>query len=105
MNAVTELKLMNRAFALRAMRRAKRCGAQTRNGQPCRGPAVRGQARCRMHGGGVSKKGRGPGAPKGNRNAVTHGLYTLLVLKERRLMRRMMKEAEKVLRGMGGGAL
>ncbi len=30
---------------------APRCGARTRGGAPCRGPAVRGKRRCRMHGG------------------------------------------------------
>ncbi len=30
---------------------APRCGARTRAGTPCRGPAVRGRLRCRLHGG------------------------------------------------------
>lgn len=30
---------------------AQRCGARTRGGAPCRGPAVRGKRRCRLHGG------------------------------------------------------
>ena len=29
----------------------RRCGAKTRKGTPCKGPAVRGKKRCRMHGG------------------------------------------------------
>jgi hypothetical protein len=49
---------------------AVRCGARTRSGAPCRSPAVGGRGRCRMHG------GKGSGAPRGNRNAVTHGLRT-----------------------------
>lgn len=28
-----------------------KCGARTRSGDPCRAPAVRGKARCRLHGG------------------------------------------------------
>jgi len=28
----------------------RRCGARTRMGTPCKGPAVRGRRRCRMHG-------------------------------------------------------
>lgn len=49
---------------------APRCGAQTKsnNGQPCRCPAVKGKARCRVHGG-----ARGSGAPKNNQNALKHG--------------------------------
>lgn len=49
---------------------AKRCGAKTRSGKPCEAPAVKGKLRCRMHG------GNSPGAPKGNQNALKHGLYT-----------------------------
>jgi hypothetical protein len=37
---------------------APRCGARTRSGEPCQGPAVRGRMRCRMHGGAA-----GSGAP------------------------------------------
>ena len=48
---------------------AKRCGAKTRSGKPCEAPAVKGKLRCRMHG------GNSPGAPKGNQNALKHGLY------------------------------
>jgi len=28
-----------------------KCGARTRNGEPCKAPAVLGMSRCRMHGG------------------------------------------------------
>lgn len=30
---------------------APRCGAKTRQGKPCRSPAIRGKRRCRIHGG------------------------------------------------------
>ena len=53
------------------MRSSARCGAKTRKGTPCQAPAVRGKKRCRMHGG-----ARGTGAPKGNQNALKHGMYT-----------------------------
>ena len=53
------------------MRQSLRCGAKTRKGSPCEAPAVRGKARCRMHGGAA-----GTGAPLGNHNALKHGLYT-----------------------------
>lgn len=45
---------------------AKRCGAKTRKGCPCRSPTMA-NGRCRMHG------GKSPGAPLGNRNAWRHG--------------------------------
>ena len=47
-----------------------RCGARTRSGKACMSPAVSGKSRCRMHGG-----AQGSGAPRGNKNAVTHGFY------------------------------
>ena len=37
---------------------ARKCGAKTRKGTPCKGPAVRGKRRCRMHG------GTNPGRPR-----------------------------------------
>ena len=51
------------------MHRAKRCGARTRSGKPCRSPAMA-NGRCRMHG------GPSPGAPKGNHQAYKHGRCT-----------------------------
>jgi glucans biosynthesis protein len=50
-----------------AMRLAPRCGARTRRGTPCQGPAMA-NGRCRMH------SGNNPGPPRGNRNAWKHGL-------------------------------
>ncbi|ASJ91146.1 hypothetical protein CBR61_09605 [Porphyrobacter sp. CACIAM 03H1] len=47
--------------------KAPRCLARTRKGTECQSPAVKGKARCRMHG------GKGSGAPRGNRNAFKHG--------------------------------
>ena len=46
---------------------SQRCGARTRNGKPCRSPAMP-NGRRRMHG------GLSPGPPKGNKNALKHGL-------------------------------
>jgi hypothetical protein len=53
--------------AVDAMRLAPRCGARTRRGTPCQGPAMA-NGRCRMH------SGNNPGPPRGNRNAWKHGL-------------------------------
>jgi len=46
------------------------CGARTIGGQPCPQPADHASGRCRHHGGFLAT-----GAPRGNRNAVIHGLY------------------------------
>ena len=73
-----------------------RCGARTRNGAPCRAPAVNGKRRCRMHGG-----ANGSGAPKGNQNALKHGVFTKAAILERAEMREFIKESEEFLKSLG----
>jgi uncharacterized protein YjcR len=46
-----------------------------------------------MHGG-----ARGSGAPKGNKNALKHGLFTREALEERRRLRKLMADALKTLK-------
>ena len=74
------------------MQASPRCGAQTRNGEACRAPALRGKGRCRMHGG-----ARGSSAPFGNGNAVKHGFFTREAAEERKFVRTALIEAEKLL--------
>lgn len=55
----------------------ERCGALTVAGTPCKYPAGRktdhvGAGKCHLHG------GASPGAPEGNKNALTHGAYETL---------------------------
>lgn len=57
---------------------APRCGARTRRGTPCQGPAVHGKRRCRMHG------GNSPGPPKGSQNALKHGLRSAAAVAARK---------------------
>ncbi len=78
--------------SMAAAHAAPRCGARTRSGRPCRSPAVRGQRRCRMHG------GTNPGAPRGNRNAYRHGFYSEALAEARRELRREMRAARDELR-------
>ncbi|WP_338466250.1 HGGxSTG domain-containing protein [Novosphingobium sp. ZN18A2] len=68
-----------------------RCGARTRSGAPCRAPAIAGATRCRMHG------GKGSGAPRGNRNALRHGLYTKASLAQDRDARLLIKRVKEEL--------
>ena len=74
------------------MLESPRCGAKTRSGQPCRSPAVNGKKRCRMHGG-----AHGSGAPRGNKNALKHGMYTKKVLAEERQCRELVRQSRKLL--------
>lgn len=73
-----------------------RCGAKTRSGSACRSPAVRGKQRCRMHGGAA-----GSGAPKGNQNALKHGLFTKSAIEERDQVRAFIGEARTLLKDLG----
>lgn len=47
-----------------------------------------------MHG------GKGSGAPKGNRNALRHGLYSEALLAQDREVRLLMKRIKNALAGM-----
>ncbi len=76
------------------MQASPRCGARTRSGRPCEGPAMP-NGRCRMHG------GTSPGAPKGERNGnYKHGRFTSEAIEGRRtlnaLIRMLGKAAEQV---------
>ncbi|WP_370632315.1 HGGxSTG domain-containing protein [Erythrobacter sp. SCSIO 43205] len=53
------------------MRESPRCNVKTREGTPCRSPAVSGKKCCRMHGG-----AKGSGAPLGNQNVLKHCEFT-----------------------------
>ena len=74
---------------------SRRCGAKTRSGGACRSPAVSGKRRCRMHG-----DAPGSGAPRANRNARKHGLFTGDAIAERRQIRAVLGEARKLLEEM-----
>ena len=78
------------------MQSSIRCGAKTRRGKPCQSPAVSGKRACRMHGG-----AEGSGAPKGNRNALKHGLYTKEAIEERKKLRRFIRDADRHLKALG----
>jgi glucans biosynthesis protein len=73
--------------------KARRCGAKTRAGHPCRQAAVRERGRCRMHGG-----AKGSGGPRGNRNGrFKHGLYTRENESLRRVMRAKIREIKALV--------
>ncbi|HKK22682.1 MAG TPA: HGGxSTG domain-containing protein [Pseudohaliea sp.] len=77
------------------MRQSPRCGARTRRGTPCQAPAVSGKKRCRMHGG-----AKGSGAPKGNRNALKHGLHTAEAREMKRRIRALIRRSNEIIEKM-----
>lgn len=68
-----------------------RCGAKTRQGSPCKAPAIKNKVRCRMHG------GKGSGAPKGSQNAFKNGLYTAKNMQLRKDIRDLLKESNNAI--------
>jgi len=76
------------------MAKAPRCGARTRAGHPCRQAAVKGRAKCRMHGG-----AKGSGGPRGKRNGnYRHGLWTREGVQMRKNMSAKIREIKMFLR-------
>ena len=74
---------------------APRCGARTKgnNGNPCRCPAIKGRARCRVHGG-----ASGTGAPQYNQNALKHGETTAEVKNFRQQVREAIKYSNSLVK-------
>jgi glucans biosynthesis protein len=81
------------------LQHARRCGARTRSGRPCRSPAVHGRPRCRMHG-----CAPGAGGPEGERNGnYRHGFYTKETRGRLRAMRDLTREVRDLTRKLRGG--
>ena len=81
------------ARRLSNLAKARRCGAKTRAGHPCRQAAVRGRPRCRMHGG-----AKGSGGPLGNRNGnFKHGRFTRESKMVRRVVRAKVREIKALV--------
>lgn len=72
----------------------QRCGAKTRSGKPCKKPALRGKARCQLHGG----KSTGPRTEAGREKIAatqtTHGRLT----KEKRAEAKRRAEVGRQIR-------
>jgi hypothetical protein len=87
------IRQANIARRLANMARARRCGAKTRAGHPCKQAAVTGRARCRMHGG-----AKGAGGPRGARNGnFKHGIYTHEAKTTRKAMRENVREIKALI--------
>jgi len=68
---------------------APRCGAHARTtGQPCQAPAIKGKARCRMHG------GKSPGRP------MIHGRFSKAYKAERNKWRQAVLDLREIIKAM-----
>jgi hypothetical protein len=75
---------------LKRIRSATRCGARTRAGGQCQCPAIRGRARCRIHG------GLSPGAPRGKGNGnFKDGYFTREAVNERKWVKDLIDSYAK----------
>jgi hypothetical protein len=76
---------------------APRCGARTRSGTPCRGPAMP-NGRCRMHGG----PSTGPRTPEGKERASRwkHGRYSHATIAKRREARSILRAVRHLLNNL-----
>src|ERR1017187_9017507 len=73
---------------------APRCGAMTRNGAPCKGPALH-NGRCRMHGGTSTGPRTKRGLARSKRANWKHGLYSAKAKMEAKLLRRFLLECRE----------
>jgi hypothetical protein len=71
---------------------ADSCGARLRDGSLCPRPPVEGRRRCRSHG--CAPRA---GAPKGNRNALTHGRFTAKELAYGRRISAFVRECRETM--------
>ena len=78
---------------------APRCGAKTRQGTPCRSPAMA-NGRCRMHGG----KSTGPrteaGLARSRKARYKHGRYSAEAKARRKYMKMLMMQCNAFLKQM-----
>jgi len=80
---------------------APRCGARTRSGTPCKGPAMP-NGRCRMHGG----PSTGPRTPEGKARCAAanrkHGRRSQTAMQERREARATLRMVRELLAAAEG---
>src|SRR5262245_21359872 len=79
---------------------AARCGAKTRRGTPCQGPAMR-NGRCRMHGGASTGPRTAAGIEAIRRSRTIHGYYSAAAVNERRTARQLTRELRHLLKSLG----
>ena len=74
------------------LRTLPRCQATAKStGRRCGNPAMKNKRVCYLHG------GKSPGAPKGNKNTLKHGLYTAGAIAERLYVRMLIKRSKDLM--------
>jgi uncharacterized protein YjcR len=83
------LKNKNKPLDLKTLPRCHAIAKST--GQRCGNPAMKGKRVCYIHG------GKSPGAPIGNQNALKYGFYTKKLKAERKYIKQIIKQANKLI--------
>ena len=79
----------------------KRCLARTRNGGQCQCPAMKGKARCRIHGGLSTGPRTKDGKEKVRQSVLKNGYYTKDAIENRRRIVEEIADIEAWARGQG----
>jgi len=75
---------------------APRCGARTRNGTPCRCPAVRSKKRCRLHGGLSTGPTTAAGLARSRMARWKHGQFSAEAREETAHFRELLRESKEL---------
>jgi hypothetical protein len=78
---------------------APRCGAKTRQGTPCRAPAMA-NGRCRMHGGKSTGPRTAAGLARSRKACYKHGGYSAEAKERWKAMKTLQAECEALLEQM-----
>jgi hypothetical protein len=84
---------------------APRCGARNRRGLPCLAPAMRGKARCRLHGGHSTGPTTLEGLSRLRKANTKHGRFSVEGQAVARWYRRYFRNGYRSLRALGEGTV
>jgi hypothetical protein len=72
---------------------ARRCGARTKSaGLPCRGMAIRGKTRCRLHGGLSTGAKTQEGKARSQKGNWKHGEYSMEFIKNIKILNKICRD-------------
>src|SRR5208283_2576542 len=80
---------------------APRCGAKTRKGAPCKGPAMK-NGRCRMHGGASTGPRTSTGLTRSRHANWKHGCYSAHSKLQAKLLHKLLRECRAQCRDIAG---
>lgn len=79
--------------------KAPRCGAKTRRGTSCMGPAMK-NGRCRMHGGCSTGPRTIEGLARSKKANWKHGWFSKKVMEERYYLRQLFRESRTLIESL-----